>query len=93
MIGWLLHVGGIDDPTSNWYAFWSGLAGDLPEFAAAILLGRRFNCHARGCWRLGIHRVAGTHYVTCRQHHPDHVDGRAHTAEQIADAARPEGNS
>jgi hypothetical protein len=68
------------------YSFWSGIGSDITEFALFTVLWRRFNCHAKGCWRLGIHRVDGTHFTTCRAHHPL-TDGPAPaTAEQIARA-------
>jgi hypothetical protein len=82
--GWLLHVAGVDDPASNWYGFWSGFGSDLGELAAVGVLLRRFNCHVRGCWRLGRHRLPGTSYVICHRHHPDHPRRRAATAAEVA---------
>lgn len=88
LIAWLLHIGGVDDPTSNYYGFWSGIGSDIPELVGLVLVIRRLNCHAHHCWRIGLHRVHGTHYVTCRHHHPDHPGGAPATAEQIADTYR-----
>lgn len=79
----LLHITGADDESGVWYGFWSGFAGCLPEFAALGLVWRKVNCHARGCPRIGVHQVRGSHFVTCRKHHPDHAGARALTAEQI----------
>ena len=28
------------------------------------------NCHDKGCWRIGLHKVEGTPYKACRKHHP-----------------------
>lgn len=70
LVTWFLHVTGSDDGSGAWYLWWSGFVGDLAIFAAVILAARRLNCHAHRCWRIGIHRVDGTPYVTCRRHHP-----------------------
>jgi hypothetical protein len=35
---------------------------------AAIYAIRKFNCTKKGCLRLGIHKVEGTTYRTCRHH-------------------------
>ena len=83
---WFLTVTGTNDPTSYWYGWWSGFAADLSEFAILVVVWRKINCHARGCWRIGLHRVDGTAYVTCRKHHPVHPGSRPATAEQIAHA-------
>jgi hypothetical protein len=37
---------------------------------------------------IGTHHVKGTHYVTCRKHHPVHQDGKKVTAHSIAQAHR-----
>jgi hypothetical protein len=69
------------------YQFWSGIGSDVTELA---MLGwlyaflRRHNCHARRCWRLGRHPVAGTDYIVCRRHHPQDTP----TAAEIHAAAR-----
>lgn len=62
------HVLGLDNASGPWYLFWSGFAGDLPEFAGVAIVWRRMNCHKKGCWRVGLHRHQGGHYVTCRKH-------------------------
>lgn len=69
------------------YLVASGPIGDVFILGAAWALVRKLNCHAKGCWRLGLHRVGGTPYITCRKHHPHVPDGGA-TAEHIAAAHR-----
>jgi hypothetical protein len=54
----------------------------LTYFAIFVVAYRKLNCHAQGCWRLGLHHVEGTPYITCRKHHPT---GGA-TAQGILDA-------
>lgn len=71
MIHILLHVLGVDDPTGRWYAFWSGAAGSLGMLATPVVLLRKHNCHAKGCFRIGRHPVENTQYVLCARHHPD----------------------
>jgi len=78
------HVLGLR--SGNWSNFWGGFGSDIPELAIFIVLWRKINCHAKGCWRIGLHHVAGTPYVTCRKHHPVHPGSAAATAEQIAAA-------
>lgn len=70
------------------YAVESGFLGLLPEIAIFGLVWRRVNCHAKGCWRVGLHKVSGTHYVTCRRDHPVHDGSTPATTEQIAQAHR-----
>lgn len=70
MIHLLEHWLGLTNASGKTYLFWSGLAGDLPEFAILGVVYKRLNCHSSGCWRLGLHHVEGTAYVTCRKHHP-----------------------
>lgn len=82
----LLTVTGTNNEGSYWYGWWSGFAGDIPEFAILALLWRKINCHAKGCYRIGLHHVDGTPYTTCRTHHPVHKGGGAATAEEIAHA-------
>lgn len=72
---WLQHVTGVDDLSGPWYGWWSGFAGDIPEFAIlGGLMGayRKHACHARWCFRLGHHRYG--EYVVCRRHHPNLPD-------------------
>lgn len=71
---WFLHVTGADNVSGSEYGFWSGFGSDLGEIA--LLAGlysimRKHNCHVKGCWRIGLHIVNGTPYITCRKHHPD----------------------
>jgi hypothetical protein len=83
---WLLRVGGIDDTAGPWYALWSGFGSDIAELAIVAAIFRKINCHARGCWRIGLHRVPGTPYTTCARHNPAHRGDKAPTAEHIASA-------
>jgi hypothetical protein len=87
MLNWLLHTFGLDDGGGAWYLFWSGIVGDLALLGTLWVLLRRLNCHASGCWRIGIHHVVGTPYVTCRRHHPVVPTGKV-SAEHIARAHR-----
>lgn len=82
MIHWLLHLTGSDNPQGAIYGFWSGFGSDLMEFAILGTIFHKFNCHAKGCWRIGLHHVEGTPYVVCRKHHPV-VDGQKPTHHQI----------
>jgi hypothetical protein len=83
---WILTVTGINSTSSYWNAFWGGFGSDLAEFAIFAIVWRKINCHAKGCYRIGLHHVAGTHYITCRKHHPVHAGARPATAEHIAQA-------
>jgi hypothetical protein len=62
---------------------WSGIVGDVALLGTPFVLLRRLNCHAAGCWRIGIHHVVSTPYVTCRTHHPVVPKGGV-SAEHIA---------
>jgi hypothetical protein len=88
MWAFILHVTGCDNVSGEWYAFWSGFGADLGEFAFVLIVWRKFQCHADGCRRLGLHRVHGTHFVTCRKHHPEHKGDKPATAEEIAERYR-----
>jgi hypothetical protein len=61
------------------YNIVSGPVADIALLGGAYAILRRHNCHAKGCLRLGRHRVAGTDYIVCRTHHPPDMP----TAEQI----------
>lgn len=65
------------------YNFVSGPLPNITLIAAALAILRRHNCHAKGCWRLGVHPVDGTSYIVCKKHHPR---AGAPTAEHIRDA-------
>lgn len=67
----IMHFLGWDGQTSDYYAAWSS---SVP--AIFTLLGMStlitglwhgLNCHERGCWRLGKHKVSGTPW--CNVHH------------------------
>lgn len=70
MTRWLLHVLGIDDVSGRWYAFWSGVGGDLGFIGAAFTIWRRHSCHVRRCWRVGRQQIDGTTWHVCHRHHP-----------------------
>ena len=71
---------------SRWNLFWGGIGSCLSEFAILGIVWHKLNCHAKGCYRVGLHHVEGTPYITCRKHHPVHPGSRAATAEEIAQA-------
>jgi hypothetical protein len=86
---WLEIHTGIADPTSPYYAFWSGFGSDIAEFSlvgAAVTgvyqLNRKYNCHQHGCWRIGTHPAAGGQFLLCYRHHPDYK-GKKPTRELI----------
>ncbi len=83
---WLITFAGLDG--GRWGAFWGGIGSCLSEFAILGLVWRKVNCHAKGCLRVGLHKVDGTPYITCKKHHPVHPDSHALTAEQIAEVHR-----
>lgn len=70
----------------RWSLFWGGIASDLSEFAIFVVVWRKVNCHAKGCWRVGLHRVDGTPYITCKRHHPALPGTRSASVDQIAQA-------
>jgi hypothetical protein len=70
---------GIVDESGPYYGFWSGFGSDIAEFSlvgAAVTgvyqLNRKYNCHQRGCWRIGTHPAAGGQFLLCYRHHPDY---------------------
>src|SRR6478672_4864826 len=65
------------------YNFISGPLADITLLGGAYAIVRRHNCHAKGCWRIGRHKVAGTDYIVCRHHHPNTTTP---TAEDILQA-------
>lgn len=80
---------GLTNASGRAYAFWSGIGSDIGELTiigGLVAIYRKHNCHARGCWRVGRLAVAGTPYVVCHRHHPDHDGARKATAETIARA-------
>ena len=71
------HTGILHAGPDQYYNFWSGFGSDLGEATLISAVGvgvytgvRRVNCHTKGCWRIGKHRLEGTPYVLCRHHHP-----------------------
>ncbi len=83
---WLLTVFGINNPSGPWYSFYSGIGANFGEVAIIGVVWKKVNCHAKGCLRVGLHPVSGTHFITCRKHHPVHDGNAPATAEQIAQA-------
>lgn len=86
---WLAVHTGIIDMSGQYYAFWSGFGSDIAEFSlvgAAVTgvyqLNRKYNCHQRGCWRIGTHPAAGGQFLLCYRHHPDY-QGKKPTRELI----------
>jgi hypothetical protein len=77
---------GVYNPNSRWYLFWGGFGSCLTEFAIVTVVWRKVNCHAKGCYRVGLHHVEGTPYITCKKHHPVHPGNASATADQIAQA-------
>ena len=86
IVNYLLTFIGVFNPGSRWYYFWGGFGSCLSELAILVVVWRKINCHAKGCYRIGLHHVEGTPYITCGKHHPTHHGSGAATAEQIAQA-------
>jgi len=66
---WFFGIGG----SGPHYGFWSGAGSDIGEITlvgALFIALKHVNCHDKGCWRIGLHRVEGTPYKACRKHHP-----------------------
>jgi len=82
VLDWFYHAGRWTWHDPDGYNFISGPLADVTLIGGAYVIVRRHNCHAKGCWRIGRHKVPGTDYVVCRHHHPDETP----TAQQILDA-------
>lgn len=72
---WLLHVLGVDSVSGPWYAFWSGVAGDVSSvviIGGAVNMFIRHNCQVKGCHRVGRFTVPNENggYTVCAKHHP-----------------------
>ena len=67
----VLHFLGWDGQTSDNYAAWSGSVPALFTLIglSTIISGiwHGLNCHERGCWRYGRHKVNGSPW--CNVHH------------------------
>lgn len=70
--------------SGGYYGFWSGTGSDIGEvvligsiITLIVGLWRKVNCHTEGCYRIGIHHVAGGQYVVCRKHHNE-ITGHPH---------------
>jgi hypothetical protein len=68
---WLYHAARWTWHDPDGYNFISGPLADITLLGGVYAILRRHNCHVKGCWRIGRHRVTGTDYVVCRHHHPD----------------------
>src|ERR1700760_461320 len=79
---WVYNAGRWTWHDPDGYNFISGPLADITLLGGAYAIVRRHNCHAKRCWRIGRHQVAGTTYVVCRKHHPDPTP----TAEEIQTA-------
>lgn len=79
------------DPISYWWLSVKGYALTSSWFqvtfiTGAVIILRHRNCHVTGCPWPG-HRVEGTSYLACWEHHP-HIDKKTKiTAADIAQAA------
>lgn len=98
VVVWILNAGVVDhwlwvyvgDKGSGpYYGFWSGFGSDIAEFGilgaigtGIYQLGKRWNCHEPGCWRVGTHPAAGGKFLLCYRHHPDYA-GKKPTHEMI----------
>jgi len=87
VLHWVIHVLGVDYGqrygTWNFYNFWSGIGGALPDvllLTAFCAWYRSNNCHVHRCWRLGKHPVGVQVVVVCRRHHPG-LNGRITAAD------------
>lgn len=78
----ILHFFGVTNGSGEPYLAWSGAGSDLAYLSVFALAYRRLNCHQDGCKRIGLHKVEGTPYTTCRRHHPAIGAGPV-TAERI----------
>lgn len=96
MVYAIAHILGLDNASGGFYLFWSGCGSDLAYLSIFALAYRRLNCHTDRCRRIGLHKVSGTPYVTCRKHHPaipqrvtaEHI-AAAHAAGTTADPCQP----
>lgn len=87
----LLHVLGIDDVSGYWYAFWSGIGGDIAIIGAflttPVVLYRKHNCGVRWCCRIARHDFTdpgtGIVHALCRKHHPGHPGRKPVSAAHI----------
>ena len=89
-----LHTGTLHGGPDLYYNFWSGFGSDLGEATLISAVGvgvytgvRKVNCHTKGCWRIGHHRLDGTPYILCRHHHPV-VPSRGASHEHILEQHR-----
>jgi hypothetical protein len=82
---WFFGIGG----GGPHYGFWSGAGSDIGELTivGVLVVGlRHVDCHDKGCWRIGLHKVDGTPYKAYRKHHPVLSQHPRITAEVMAKA-------
>ena len=79
VLDWFYHAVRWTWHDPDGYNFISGPLADITLLGGAYAIVRRHNCHAKGCWRIGRHKVPGTDYIVCRKHHPHDTP----SAEQI----------
>jgi hypothetical protein len=80
------HLFGTDG--GDLYDFYSGFAqaiGSITLLGGLIALGRKHNCHVKGCWRIGRQQIEGKNWLLCHKHHPD---GRPTSQDVLDHAAR-----
>lgn len=82
LFNWLYTWAGLSNGTGPIYLGLSGIIGDLALLSVVGVVFHRLNCHQTKCWRIGVHRVEGTPFITCRRHHPLLTTGPI-TAEHI----------
>jgi hypothetical protein len=84
-----VHTGTVNE-SGPYYGFWSGFGSDIGEatlVAGLFAIWRHHSCHVRGCARLG-RPVAGTPYLACPKHHPDHKGDRRSVSLETIHQAR-----
>jgi hypothetical protein len=74
----IIHALGLDNATSSFYLFWSGIGGILERLLELLVIGLTIyyhhNCHVKGCWRPGRFSIAGGTLKVCHHHHPYYHD-------------------
>jgi hypothetical protein len=83
---WLYHAARWTWHDPDGYNFISGPLADITLFGGAYAILRRHNCHVKGCWRVGRHKVPGTEYIVCRRHHPHEAPSAARVLAEHAAA-------
>ena len=76
----LVELTGSGNANSKAYLFWSGFAGDLTLFGAAITFYLHHTCHTPWCPRIRTFPAADGAFRLCHKHHPE-LYGRRPTLE------------